>query len=528
MKIFHRTATRLSVVLVVIIFASAVLMVRAITSTGTDLLVSAATQRLTQDSRLVSVRLQDIFDAVQRDVEFIAASPAIADLVDSLESKGKPADEVDRARQQLQDMFAALLNNHPWYVQIRMIGTADDGREVVRVDQGANGVTRTGTKELQQKGEMDYFMKTLDEPPGKVFWSAIELNREHGRIAEPAQPVLRAAMPLGGKYGAPVGIVVINLDIRRVFDAARSALPPDTMLYIANTAGDYLYHPDPARTFGFERGQRYLIQHDFTDSALNTVGSSSLVLEDVTPDGASEPVIAHLSQQSLKATGGDSIIIALTRPRAPLLAEIEDARQHSITLIVPFILVALVIVIWMVELIIGPLDRVTREVNRYAPGRKLLLPEQNRKDEVGQLAQAFARMVDRIDEQLVDLHEQGQRFRSLFEAVPDAVIIIDEDGSIEYSNPATEQLFGYWPDELHGQNVNVLMPEPYHTSHDRYIRSYLETGVANIIGVGRKVVGKHKNGHTMPLYLSIGEFTLRGRHKFTGILHDISLASRGK
>ena len=115
-----------------------------------------------------------------------------------------------------------------------------------------------------------------------------------------------------------------------------------------------------------------------------------------------------------------------------------------------------------------------------------------------------------------------QRFSSLFEAVADAVLIIDEDGTVEYSNPATEQLFGYSTSELCGKDIKMLMPEPYRSHHTEYMNRYLDGGEAHIIGIGRQVVGLHKNGNTLPLYLSIGEFSLEGRRKFTGILHDTS------
>ncbi len=528
MRIHRRIATRLSAVLVVIITGGAILMGMSITRSGTDLLVNAATERLTQENRLVSVRLQDILDAVQHDVEFLASSPAVGDVVSALDTGGSKPQQIElsaQARHSLQGMFAALLNNHPWYSQIRLIGVAEDGKEVVRVEQAAGGTVNVHRADLQQMGDRNFFRKTLDEPPGKVFWSAIELMRKEGKIIEPAQPVLRAAMPLAGKYGAPIGIVVINLDIRRIFAAVSAMLAPDITLYIANEAGDYLYHPNPDKTFSFERGQRYLMQNDFSDSALRPLGKSSLVLEEVLPDGAEEPAIAHVNRLPFMTAGGSSILVALTRPRALILAEINQARQMSTGLIAPFILVALVVVIWMVELFIGPLERITREMNHYTPGRKLHMPELKRKDEVGQLAQTFARMAARIDQQVRQLEEQGLRFESLFEALPDAVIIIDENGSMEYSNPATERLFGYTNEDLTGQNVRTLMPEPYRSHHDMYMNRYLEGGEPHIIGIGRKVVGLHKNGHTLPLYLSIGEFRLQGHRKFTGILHDLSLQS---
>jgi PAS domain S-box-containing protein len=521
----RRIATRLSTALVVIVAVSGILLGIAVTQAGTSLLIKASTERLAQESKVVSIRLQDIFEAVQRDVEFLGRSPAMHATVSAMEAGGSSAEQIRseaQARNRLQEVFVALLNNHPWYVQIRLISVSDDGKELVRVDQADGKITRVPETELQHKGERYYFRETLNEPPDEVFWSAIDLNREHGRIVEPGQPVLRAGMPVAGKYGTPFGIVIINLDIRRVFDAAREVVTPDVTLYIANHEGDYLYHPNPDKTFGFERGQRHLIQDDFTANALKPVGGSGVTLKDIKPEGATEPVVAYLSSLPIKAGGGNDLIIGLTRPRAPMLAEVNQARRRNAVLIMPFILIGAVVVVWMVHILISPLERVTREVSRYIPGRQPQLPEVNRRDEVGLLSMAFTNMAARIDQQVMELEIQGKRFQSLFETAPDAIVIIDQNGTIEYSNSATERLFGYAAGELHGHDVKMLMPEPYRSHHGDYLGRYLDTGEAHIIGIGRKVVGLHKTGRTLSLYLSIGEFTLNERRKFTGILHDIS------
>jgi two-component system sensor kinase FixL len=97
---------------------------------------------------------------------------------------------------------------------------------------------------------------------------------------------------------------------------------------------------------------------------------------------------------------------------------------------------------------------------------------------------------------------------------------------IESLNPAAERQFGYRADDLVGTNVSVLMPEPYQSEHDAYLARYLETGERHIIGIGREVLGRTKDGRTLRLHLSVGEMMIAGQRKFTGILQDISERAR--
>jgi PAS domain S-box-containing protein len=117
---------------------------------------------------------------------------------------------------------------------------------------------------------------------------------------------------------------------------------------------------------------------------------------------------------------------------------------------------------------------------------------------------------------------QAAKLRGILESAVTAIITIDDRGLIESINPATERLFAYDAAELIGQNVKVLMPEPYRAEHDGYIANYLATSVKKIIGIGREVSGRRKDGTTFPLHLSVSEFSAEGRRYFTGMIHDLS------
>ncbi|HEY5239628.1 MAG TPA: PAS domain S-box protein [Rhizomicrobium sp.] len=113
-------------------------------------------------------------------------------------------------------------------------------------------------------------------------------------------------------------------------------------------------------------------------------------------------------------------------------------------------------------------------------------------------------------------------FQALIATAVDGIMVIDERGIVQVYNKACEQLFLYAPEEVIGRNVKMLMPEPYRKEHDGYIHHYKETGERRIIGIGREVVGRRKDGTVFPMYLSVGEGRVEDRRIFVGILHDLT------
>ena len=107
------------------------------------------------------------------------------------------------------------------------------------------------------------------------------------------------------------------------------------------------------------------------------------------------------------------------------------------------------------------------------------------------------------------------------------MVVIDSSGTVLLYNAACERLFGYSPEEVLGNNVTMLMTPPDRNNHDTYIQNYLRTGTARIIGSGRDVTGRRKDGSTVPIRLSVGE--LRDDNDallFIGTLHDLTEALR--
>jgi diguanylate cyclase (GGDEF)-like protein/PAS domain S-box-containing protein/putative nucleotidyltransferase with HDIG domain len=125
--------------------------------------------------------------------------------------------------------------------------------------------------------------------------------------------------------------------------------------------------------------------------------------------------------------------------------------------------------------------------------------------------------------QAEEAHRQSEaRLQTIVNTVVDGIITIDGRGSIQSFNPAAERIFGYTAAEVLGQNVSILMPEPYHSAHNGYLAHHQKTGEKKIIGIGREVLGQRKNGKTFPLELSVSRVQHGEERLFVGIVRDIT------
>lgn len=133
-----------------------------------------------------------------------------------------------------------------------------------------------------------------------------------------------------------------------------------------------------------------------------------------------------------------------------------------------------------------------------------------------------ALMRQQMDNQVAALDYSERKYKAILDTALDSIVTIDKNGIVASFNPAAEKLFGYQADEIIGKNVNTLMPEPYREEHDAYLASYQESGKAKIIGTGREVTGRRKDGSEFPMELAVSEIHLGEQVVFAGLVRDIT------
>jgi PAS domain S-box-containing protein len=199
--------------------------------------------------------------------------------------------------------------------------------------------------------------------------------------------------------------------------------------------------------------------------------------------------------------------------------------------------------IWMTDVATDERFLRSAEAARLGLHNAIAFPIRSEKEEVMGVMAFFSRRIDPPDEDLLTLmdllgrqiagfvkrkqaehalRDSEEQLRSIVNTAVDAIITTDGQGRIVSFNRAAERMFGYTAAEAVGQNVGILMPSPYCQEHDEFIARYLQTGKARIIGIGREVVARRKDGTTFPVDLSVSELHTQHQQLFTGIVRDIS------
>jgi signal transduction histidine kinase/DNA-binding response OmpR family regulator len=332
---------------------------------------------------------------VRKDLLYLSSAPAVGRLAAARD----PA-EAEAAWREAVRHFQSGLEVRPDYFQVRFIGLADGGREVIRFDQSGGRIREVPPGELQRKGDRDYFRETMRLRPGQFYLSEIDLNQEFGRVSEPHIPTLRASMPLFGAAGEPRGLAIINADMTRLFEEVRSLAGPNVVLMLCNGRGDYLIHPDPAKRFGFDLGRPHNLFDDFP--GLRAAGRRERF-----EDTAGELAITDAFPITWEAER--TLRLRLALPKEPLLAHLQARRAQNFTLTAGLAALAAIVAVLGVNLLARRLRRVTAAVERYQPGAPLPDLPAGGEDEISVLTAKFRDMAAKITEQIQGLQEARER-----------------------------------------------------------------------------------------------------------------------
>lgn len=372
-----------------------------------EMLIASSQDKLLTATRVLALRFSHSVNAVASDVRFLSSLSALKQLTANRSDPKLSA----IYRKQLEDVMTSVLEAHPEYFQVRLIGAADYGRELVRVDKVENGVIVVPESDLQEKGHFPYFFKTIKLSPGEFYISRINLNKEQGSHAGQGQPTLRIATPVQTADGSIFGVVVVNVDLNSLFSFIRKDIPADINVVLTNQEGDYMVHPVAAKNFGFDKGVRYRIQEDIAELSpmLERNNQDSMVLNTanvVSPASAS--VAAFVKVPFVSHAEHRFVVIGLLTPLQKVLEESRALGMNIIRITLLFILLALGISFVLARYLSRPLNSMAKAVQRFAAGEPMTGLPVDRNDEIGYLANSFESMASRLSARVDELKSKQQ------------------------------------------------------------------------------------------------------------------------
>lgn len=379
--------------------------------TGSRVALLGATQRdLLTATQVLGRNFQVSIDDIASDSLLLArlpASPAIAS------APGGAA--LEREKQMVADVFAAMLAVHPEYFQIRLIGADRHGLELVRVDRDGDKLSRVPTMDLQEKAHYPYVFNTLRLGAGQVHLSDIVINHEEGAHSGLGKPTVRVATPVVSKDGKVVGLVVISLDLHSLFSRLKADLPKLYQVYLSNHWGDYLIHPDPSETFGFDQGRRVFIQESFEPVAALVNGKSDSV---VTNMEDAQQVHKGLVGAFVRLPFGDSnakkfVILGLSQPLESVVRETRRLGWKTLQMILGLAALAVLLAALVSRAVTGPLRSMADAVKLFSKEQRISALPVKGNDEIGLLARNLNEMQTTMVANMREINESRESLKHL-------------------------------------------------------------------------------------------------------------------
>lgn len=373
-------------------------------------LLGAAQRDLLTATQVLGRNFQARIDEAAGDVLLLARLPG------ALRVAGSDADtDPGHAAKDLADVFTAVMAVHPEYFQIRLIGAARHGLERVRVDRDRGELTRIATPELQEKGHYPYVFETLRLRSGVVHLSDIGVNHESGAHAGLEQPTVRLASPVAGPDGKVLGLIVIDLDLERLFVRLRSDMPQPYSLYMSNQWGDYLIHPDPSQTFGFDVGRRVFIQDAFAPVAELIQGRSQNAVTQVALDGSTGngQVAAFVRLPYGPSAEKNFVILGLSQSLEKVLSETRQLGWTTVQMILGLAALAIALAALVARALTRRLRDMTGVVQKFSSEQVTSELPSDSGDEIGMLARSLNTMQSTIKANLGELIESRHQLKHL-------------------------------------------------------------------------------------------------------------------
>ena len=371
-----------------------------------EILIQLAKNDLANSASALFRRIRLSREEVSRNLLIVSTHPLAVEASQS----GQAA-----ALDQLAELFSLMMAANPAYLQLRLIALDNGGPERVRIDRDGDRLVRVGRDQLQMKGDLPYVRAASRLPHGTTYISRFAINHEPGIHSGLGKPTAQLAMPVVDSQRRVVGVVVINVDLDATFGLLSADIPSDYQLFLANSEGDFLMHPDPGRAFAFDRGPAARLQDEFPATRkLTEARAEQELIEAGTGRYADAPLVAaFLSRPIAVASAEERLVIGLAVPKARVLAQAEQLGRTTLKIVLGLYLVCILLAVLVARAVTRPINLMSVLVRRFAEGHQSDRLHTDRQDEIGVLARSFYNMQNQINFQMDELRQSRQELEHL-------------------------------------------------------------------------------------------------------------------
>nr|WP_321444133.1 ATP-binding protein [uncultured Cohaesibacter sp.] len=473
-------------------------------------------RNLREETRMVVQKYAGIYFELRNEAFVISQLPPIDGLIASTTNNGvdpRDGSTTEHWRSRLETIFVSLLKARRHYTQLRYIGVADGGRELVRVNQTSDGIAVVSPEDLQQKQNEPYFQSGLKLKAGQIFYSNVSYNREHGHVDETRTPTIRTVMPVFDEGEKLFGFVVINVNYEMMMRHGFENNVPPNIAYVINNHGDYLKIDAGKKLKDFEF-------HEDENYSPNEIVSYFKGLQQNEGKFETKDFLSYFVKLNVNPMNSHVFVgVAQISNKADVLAPVKDSLRSFL-----FISVFLVVVLTLLTL---PLARRMTSVLRML-ALAIQSEDSSRfgddfsdcsNNEIGELARVSKRMA-------MNLLESRAQAETVLENVADGILTFDEAYKVIGSNRAAEHIFGYRREELIGKSAEEILlnlaGDPICFMELRHERFW--SGPSD--QAEHEVVGLHQDGLRFPATLSMRRVDITERFLLTVVVRDITERKR--